>query len=110
MSEELAQDEEDAQDFDPEALELRSSRHRNHNDDDDDATLVGGHRGGASSVNEDAVVFEIGDEDAQDLSDEEDDPAKQRSARRVPAPHREHDDDGRADEREGLMGVKDRDE
>lgn len=39
MSEELAQDDADAEDYDMEALERR------HRDDDDNATLVGGPRG-----------------------------------------------------------------
>ncbi|THH19058.1 hypothetical protein EW146_g2035 [Bondarzewia mesenterica] len=106
MSDELAQDEEDAEDYDLEAIERRTeARHR----EDDEATLVGGHRG-ASSLHEDAVVFEIGDEDAHDLSDEED-VAKQRTTRRMSSSHH----DGHEDEREGLMSggdtrTKDRDE
>jgi hypothetical protein len=87
MSDELAQDEEDAEDYDLEAIERRTeARHR----DDDEATLVGGR--GAASVNEDAVVFEIGDEDAQDLSDDD-------KPQRVSA---EHDGD-HADERVGFL-------
>ena len=68
MSDELAQDEEDAEDYDLDAIERRIEV-RGH-DDDDEATLVGGR--GAASLNEDAVVFEIGDEDAHDLSDDDD--------------------------------------
>lgn len=67
MSDELAQDEEDAEDYDLEAIEHRTEARRR---DDDEATLVGGR--GAASVNEDAVVFEIGDEDAHDLDDDDD--------------------------------------
>jgi hypothetical protein len=67
MSDELAQDEEDAEDYDLDAIERRTDARRR---DDDEATLVGGR--GAASINEDAVVFEIGDEDAHDLSDDDD--------------------------------------
>jgi len=61
MSEELAQDDADAEDYDMEALERR------HRDDDDNATLVGGPRG-SERLAEDSVVFEIGDEDDDDLN------------------------------------------
>jgi hypothetical protein len=67
MSDELTQDAEDAEDYDLEAIEHRTDLRRR---DDDETTLVGGR--GASSMNEDAVVFEIGDEDAHDLSDDDD--------------------------------------
>jgi hypothetical protein len=67
MSDEIAQDEEDAEDYDTEALELRSRAM----DDDDDATLVG--RRGPDTM-ADNVVFEIGDEDAG--SDDEDSSTK----------------------------------
>jgi hypothetical protein len=63
MSEELAQDEADAEDYDMDALEARTK-------DDDDATLVGGRPGGyglpPGDVADDGVVFEIGDEDGSD--------------------------------------------
>ncbi|KAF7793386.1 hypothetical protein EIP86_004498 [Pleurotus ostreatoroseus] len=76
MFDELAQNEEDAEDYDLEALEHRTEALRAaHLDDDDAATLVG-HRPG--SMAEDAVVFEIGDEDAQELSDDEDSSKKRR--------------------------------
>ena len=95
MSDELAQDEEDAEDYDLESLEHRTeARHR----DDDEATLVGTR--GPGHVGDDAVVFEIGDEDAHDLSDEEDDPHKH-PRRRGTREHEEHSED--EDEREGLM-------
>jgi len=98
MSDELAQDEEDAEDYEFDAIEERThARHR----DDDEATLVGGTRG-PGSMHEDAVVFEIGDEDAHDLSDGEDDARKRRgNGRSSPVQH--EDDDGE-DERSGLMG------
>lgn len=91
MFDELAQDEEDAEDYDMEALERRTDAFHER-DDDDNATLVGR---GPGSMAEDAVVFEIGDEDAQELSDDED-PAKRR---RGQAGHH----DGDLHEREGLM-------
>ncbi len=105
MSDELAQEDEDAEDYDLEALE---SRNRARDDDDDDATLVD-RRGGTSVVGEDAVVFEIGD---QDISDDE---AAGKTSKRHTSQHddddRRHGDDG---ERQGLMngdsGHKDRDE
>ncbi|KAI0347767.1 hypothetical protein BDW22DRAFT_17032 [Trametopsis cervina] len=93
MFDELAQDEEDAEDYDMEALERRAEADEAYrHDDDDTATLVGR---GPGSVHDDAVVFEIGDEDAQELSDDED-PAKRqrRQGSRT---------DGTAHEREGLM-------
>ena len=101
MSEELAQDEADAEDYDMDALE-RQPRSR---DDDDEATLVAGRRGhGPETVGEDSVVFEIGD---NDLSDDEDRPT---SGRR---PHSTEARDGaKKEETEGLMsnGVKDKDD
>jgi len=59
MSDEIAQDEEEAEDYDLESLEHRTAARGQGDDDDDAATLVG-TRGGPQ---EDAVVFEIGDED-----------------------------------------------
>jgi hypothetical protein len=93
MSEELAQDEEDAEDYDLEAIERRTDARRR---DDDEATLVGGR--GAASVNEDAIVFEIGDEDAHDLSDED----ESSKPRRVSTEHA-HEDIDHADERVGFL-------
>ncbi|KAJ7619220.1 lung seven transmembrane receptor-domain-containing protein [Mycena polygramma] len=64
MSDEIAQDEEDAEDYD-----LESMGHHGRipdEDDDDAATLVGTRRGGHDPVAEDNVVFEIGDEDDED--------------------------------------------
>ncbi|KAJ3765918.1 hypothetical protein FB446DRAFT_425212 [Lentinula raphanica] len=56
MSDELAQDEADAEDYDLEYLERgRGGR------DDDEATLRGDEHG--HPVGEDSVVFEIGDEE-----------------------------------------------
>jgi len=98
MSDELAQDEEDAEDYDLDAIESQSDsvlRRR----EDDEATLVGG-RGGATSMNEDSVVFEIGDEDAHDLSDDDD----AHKLRHTPAEHaRDDEGDDNADERVGFL-------
>ena len=96
MFDELAQDEEDAEDYDMEALERRTDADETyrHHDDDDTATLVGR---GPGSMQDDAVVFEIGDEDAHELSDEED-PAKRRRVQGT-----RHDGHGEDHEREGLM-------
>lgn len=88
MSDELAQDEEDAEDYDLEALENRTRAR----DDDDDATLVG--RRGPDSLAEDHVVFEIGDEDAGS-DDEADSPSKKR---------RGGQNEVSEDERAGLIG------
>jgi hypothetical protein len=93
MSDELAQDEEDAEDYDLDTIERRTDARRR---DDDEVTLVGGR--GTASVNEDAVVFEIGDEDAHDLSDDEDG-HKSRHVSAGPA----HDDGDHADERVGFL-------
>jgi hypothetical protein len=90
MSDELAQDEEDSEDYDLDTIERQTDARRR---DDDEATLVGGR--GTVSMNEDAIVFEIGDEDAHDLSDD-DDAHKSRNASMEPA----HED---ADERVGFL-------
>ncbi|KAJ7070846.1 lung seven transmembrane receptor-domain-containing protein [Mycena amicta] len=85
MSDEIAQDEEDAEDYD---LESMGQRARIPDEDDDDtATLVGSRRG---PVADDHVVFEIGDEDGG--SDDEEEAKKRR--RRLSGEH---------DERRGLM-------
>ncbi|KAL0576801.1 hypothetical protein V5O48_005171 [Marasmius crinis-equi] len=94
MSEELAQDEADAEDYDMEALES-SSRRR----DDDEATLVGG-RGGHGPVANDDVVFEIGDDDDDDQT-----PGGYRRMGR-PSGERRH---GEEDERKGLISSSERD-
>lgn len=63
MSDELAQDEADADDYDLEAMQRRGGM-----DDDDEA--VGGHPGqqtrGPAPMPEDSVVFEIGDSDDEE--------------------------------------------
>ena len=100
MSDELAQDEEDAEDYDLEALESRTNT-RVMDDDDDDETLVGSRRGGPASLAEDAVVFEIGEEDDH-ASDDEDTRTKRKHGRQPSG-------DGTHREREGLM-ERDRDD
>ncbi|KJA25788.1 hypothetical protein HYPSUDRAFT_182095 [Hypholoma sublateritium FD-334 SS-4] len=91
MSDEIAQDEEDAEDYDLEAMQNRSQM-RDEEDDDDAATLVGGRHGNPSGLQEE-VVFEIGDED-----DDEDDNNKKRKPERLSGEnHRGHE------ERQGLM-------
>lgn len=100
MSDELAQDEEDAEDYDLESMELRTNG-RMMDDDDDDETLVGSRRGGPGSIAEDAVVFEIGDEDDHG-SDDEDRHTKRKHGRQSSG-------DGTHREREGLM-ERDRDD
>jgi hypothetical protein len=65
LSDELAQDEEDAEDYDLQAIQDRT-RLRQDDDDDDAATLVGGRQGHVVGVPGDDIVFEIGDEDDED--------------------------------------------
>ncbi|OSD03235.1 hypothetical protein PYCCODRAFT_1477105 [Trametes coccinea BRFM310] len=86
MFDEIAQNEEDAEDYDLEALEHRTEA-RGNPEHDDAATLVN------HPVGEDAVVFEIGDEDGQGSDDEDAAPKKRRGERH----------DGEEHEREGLM-------
>ncbi len=61
MSDELAQDEADAEDYDLDALERAR--------DDDEETLVGGRQRGIA-LPTDEVVFEIGEEDHRDSDSE----------------------------------------
>ncbi|KAF7784069.1 hypothetical protein Agabi119p4_234 [Agaricus bisporus var. burnettii] len=93
MSDEIAQDENDAEDYD---LETLHHRQRLRDDDDDDATLVGTRGGHIPSVVEDHVVFEIGDED-----DEDEDAAKKRHPERRSGENLHH-----SGEREGLMTAR----
>ncbi|PFH54883.1 hypothetical protein AMATHDRAFT_78452 [Amanita thiersii Skay4041] len=92
LSDELAQDETEAEDYDLEALEHRSRGQAD--DDDDDMTLVGGRRGGHGPSND--VVFEIGDEDAGS-DDEDENKVKKRRGERQSV------ENGEAEEREGLV-------
>jgi len=66
MSDELAQDEDDAEDYDLEALERHDDGHDGY---DDDATIVGDRRA-ITTLQADDVVFEIGDDDMHDSDDE----------------------------------------
>ncbi|CCM04442.1 uncharacterized protein FIBRA_06622 [Fibroporia radiculosa] len=61
MFDELAQDPADAEDYDLDAMERHIDARGVIDSEDDAATLVG-HRG-AGSIAEDAIVFDIGDED-----------------------------------------------
>jgi len=97
MSEELAQDDEDAEDYDLDTMERQTDSTLRRRDDDE-ATLVGG-RGGAASMNEDSVVFEIGDEDAHDLSDDDD----AHKSRHTSTEHARDEGDDNADERVGFL-------
>ncbi|KAI0778347.1 lung seven transmembrane receptor-domain-containing protein [Trametes elegans] len=85
----IAQDEEDAEDYDLESLEHRTRARGMPDGDDDAATLVG------RPVGEDAVVFEIGEEEGQGSDDDEAAPKKRRGERE------RHE--GEEHEREGLM-------
>ncbi|KAG6334955.1 hypothetical protein ID866_4134 [Astraeus odoratus] len=93
MSDELAQEDEDAEDYDLEALQNRTAGR-----EDDEITLVNNRRE-PEPLAESHVVFEIGDEDGG--SDEEGDVTnrKRRSERKSTDQH----EDSR-DERQGLMG------
>jgi len=95
MSDEIAQDEEDAEDYDLEAIESRTRVRDDDDDDDDAATLVGGRRGNPNSLTEDNVVFEIGDED-----DDDDEASKKRKAHRLSGDNRQEPEG----ERQVLMG------
>jgi len=94
MSDEIAQEDEDAEDYDLEALQ-----HRTDAREDDEVTLVNNRRE-HEALAEDEVVFEIGDEDGG--SDEEaDSPSKKRRGER-----KSLDENGNEymDERRGLIG------
>ncbi|KAF8640627.1 hypothetical protein AX17_000287 [Amanita inopinata Kibby_2008] len=93
LSDELAQDEAEAEDYDLEALEQQTQGRVD--DEDDEATLVGGRRVGHTHISND-VVFEIGDEDGG--SDDED--ANKAKKRRV---ERSSGENGEAVEREALV-------
>ena len=93
MSDEIAQDEEDAEDYDLEAIQSRTHVRDEDDDDDDAVTLVGGRRGNPNSLTED-VVFEIGDED-----EDEDEASKKRKANRLSGENRQEGEG----ERQGLM-------
>lgn len=90
MFDEIAQDEEDAEDYDLEALEHRTRAR----EDDDDATLVG--RRGPDSLAEDHVVFEIGDEEVGSDEDDDSHRKKRRGAQSGISEHHEGEDDEQA--------------
>jgi len=93
MSDEIAQDEEEAEDYDMEALERRTRAKA----DDDAATLVEDRR--RTSLGDDGIVFEIGD--GQD-SDSDEDAPKHVRLRDDDGDERQH---GGRDEHHGLMST-----
>ncbi|KAI6012488.1 lung seven transmembrane receptor-domain-containing protein [Pisolithus orientalis] len=97
MSDEIAQEDEDAEDYDLEALQDRTAAR-----EDDEITLVNNRRE-PDPLAENHVVFEIGDEDAGS-DDESDATKKRRGGERKSVEELE----GSTDEREGLMGGRSR--
>ncbi|KIO08627.1 hypothetical protein M404DRAFT_23146 [Pisolithus tinctorius Marx 270] len=97
MSDEIAQEDEDAEDYDLEALQDRTAAR-----EDDEITLVNNRRE-PEPLAENHVVFEIGDEDAG--SDDEGDATKKRRGGERKSVE---ELDGSTDEREGLMGGRSR--
>ncbi|PPQ63791.1 hypothetical protein CVT24_004333 [Panaeolus cyanescens] len=95
MSDEIAQDEEDAEDYDLEAIQHRTRLRED--DDDDAATLVGGRRGNPGAVGEESVVFEIGDED----DDDEEMAKKRRNGHKLSGEHDRRSNSG--EEQRRLM-------
>ncbi|KAF9056134.1 lung seven transmembrane receptor-domain-containing protein [Panaeolus papilionaceus] len=96
MSDEIAQDEEDAEDYDLEAIQHRTQL-REEEEDDDAATLVGGRRGHPGTGGEESVVFEIGDED----EDDEEMGKKRRNQRKLSGENGRRSNSG--EEHRGLM-------
>ncbi|KAL0063379.1 hypothetical protein AAF712_009688 [Marasmius tenuissimus] len=94
LSDELPQDEADAEDYD---LDTMADHTGARSRDDDEATLVGGQRG--PSANDGNVVFEIGDDD-------DDDRTPGSGYRRMGRPSGE-DGRGGEDERKGLIHDRD---
>jgi len=90
MSDEIAQDEEDAEDYDLEAIHERTRAR----EDDDNATLVGGDGRQRGNIAQD-VVFEIGDEEPGSDGEDEVITKKRRQS--------EQRESGGEHEREGLM-------
>lgn len=93
LSDELAQDEAEAEDYDLESLEPRGRRHAE--DDDDDATLVSRRDDGHEAISND-VVFEIGDEDGGSEDEDENRTKKRRT-------ERSRNENGQLEERRGLV-------
>ncbi|KAG2076869.1 hypothetical protein BDR04DRAFT_1089135 [Suillus decipiens] len=100
MSDEIAQEDEDAEDYDLDTLQQRTVAR-----EDDEVTLVNSRRE-TEALAEDHVVFEIGDEDIG--SDDEGEAAvkKRHGGERRPSGDKQ---DGADEERQGLIH-KDRDE
>ena len=62
MSDEIAQDEEDAEEYDLDAIQNRT-RVKDDNDDNAATLVAGGHSHCRDSLTDDQVVFQIGEED-----------------------------------------------
>ncbi|KAF8700877.1 hypothetical protein AX14_000643 [Amanita brunnescens Koide BX004] len=97
LSDELAQDETEAEDYDLETLGRRGRRHPE--DDDDDATLVGRRGDGHETISND-IVFEIGDEDGGSEDEDENKTKKRRT-------ERSRISNGQLEERQGLVESRD---
>jgi len=93
LSDELAQDEAEVEDYDLESFERRGRGHPE--DEDDDATLVGRRGDGHETISND-IVFEIGDEDGGS-EDEDENKTKKRRA------ERSRRDNGQGEESLGLV-------
>ena len=91
LSDELAQDETEAEDYDLESFGRRGRGHPE--DDDDDATLVG--RRGDETISND-IVFEIGEEDGGSEDEDENKTKKRRT-------ERSRRDNGQGEESRGLV-------
>lgn len=91
MSDELAQDEEDAEDYDLDTMAPRRVKHVAIGD----THIIGQSR---ESIADDGVVFEIGDEDGADSDDEHD------RRRSLGGGHSGNGNGVHDDERVGLMG------
>jgi hypothetical protein len=105
MSDEIAQDEEEAEDYDLESLEHRGGLRRGGEEDDDAATLV--DRAGPQ---EDAVVFEIGDADEGSDGEDTETPKKRREEQRHGDPNPQNGHGRLSGEHEGLMSSRNRDD
>ncbi|KAG2155596.1 lung seven transmembrane receptor-domain-containing protein [Suillus clintonianus] len=100
MSDEIAQEDEDAEDYDLETLQRRTVAR-----EDDEITLVNSRRE-PEALAEDHVVFEIGDEDIGSDDEGETAAKKRHGGERRASGDKQ---DGADEERQGLM-YKDRDE
>ncbi len=93
LSDELAQDEAEVEDYDLESFERRGRGHPE--DEDDDATLVGRRGDDHETVSND-IVFEIGDEDGGSEDEDENRTKKRRM-------ERSRRDNGQGEESRGLV-------